>query len=96
MPIGRLHPGRILREEYLEPGGLDVLALADLIGVETGRVRSVVEEQAPITPDLALRLARCFGTTAQFWLNLQSAHSLWIAEATVGAEIRARVQPLAA
>jgi addiction module HigA family antidote len=65
-----IHPGEILREEYLVPLGLSANALARALGVTTARVNDIVRERRGITGDAALRLARYFGTDAQSWLNL--------------------------
>ncbi len=92
----RLHPGRVLREEYMEPMRLDADGLALALGVAPNRIAPVIDDQEPMTSDLALRLARCFSTSPQFWLGLQTAYDLSMAQAQFGAEIEARVQPLAA
>ena len=92
----RLHPGRVLREEYMEPMRLDAAGLAEALGVPAGQIAPVIAYQGPMTSDLALRLARCFRTSPQFWLGLQTAYDLAVAQAQFGAEIEARVQPLAA
>ena len=92
----RLHPGRVLREEYMDPLRLDASALALALDVPASRLEPLMADEAPVTSDLALRLARCFRTTPQFWLALQSAYDLSLAHAEHGAEIEARVQPIAA
>jgi antitoxin HigA-1 len=92
----RMHPGRVLREEYMEPIRLDTPGLALALGVPPSELAPVIDNQDPITSGLALRLARYFSTSPQFWLGLQTAHDLAVAEARFGAEIEARVQPLAA
>jgi addiction module HigA family antidote len=92
----RLHPGRVLREEYMEPMRLDTAALAHALDVPPGRIAPLIANQVPVTSDIALRLARCFRTSPQFWLGLQTAYDLAQAEAEHGAEIEARVQPIAA
>lgn len=92
----RMHPGRVLREEYMEPMQLDATGLAQALGVPPCQIAPVIEDQGPMTSDLALRLARCFRTSPQFWLGLQTAYDLAMAQAQFGAEIEARVQPLAA
>ncbi|HEY8289999.1 MAG TPA: HigA family addiction module antitoxin [Acetobacteraceae bacterium] len=92
----RMHPGRVLREEYMEPMRLDADGLAQALGVAAGRIAPLIADQEPLTSDLALRLARCFGTSPQFWLGLQTAYDLSVAQARYGAEIEARVQPIAA
>jgi antitoxin HigA-1 len=92
----RMHPGRVLREEYMEPMRLDATGLAQALGVAACQIAPVIEDQQPMTSDLALRLARCFRTSPQFWLGLQTAYDLAKTQAMFGAEIEARVQPLAA
>jgi addiction module HigA family antidote len=73
---------------------LDADGLAHALGVARARITPVIEDQQPLTSDLALRLARCFRTTPHFWLGLQTAYDLSVAQAQFGAEIEARVQPL--
>ena len=92
----RMHPGRVLREEYMEPMRLDASGLARALGVAACQIVPVIADQEPMTSDLALRLARCFRTSPQFWLGLQTAYDLAMAQARFGAEIEAQVQPLAA
>jgi addiction module HigA family antidote len=91
-----MHPGRVLREEYMEPMGLDASGLAQALGVPSGDIAALTQSQGPMTSDLALRLARCFRTSPQFWLGLQTAYDLAAAQARSGAEIDAQVRPLAA
>ncbi len=71
------HPGEILLEEFLEPYGLTQKELAERIGVSYPRVNELVHGKRGVTPDTALRLARLFGTTPEFWLNLQQAYDLY-------------------
>ena len=92
----RMHPGRVLREEYMEPMRLDADGLATALGVTACQIQPVIADQEPLTSDLALRLARCFRTSPQFWLGLQTAYDLGVAEARYGAEIDANVQALGA
>ncbi len=86
-----IHPGEILREEFLVPLGLNAHALAMEIKVPAPRINDIVRERRAITPDTALRLARYFGTTAQFWLNLQTNYNLKITEKAVGSKITGEV-----
>jgi len=74
-----IHPGEVLREEYLEVYGLSAHALAKLLKVPPSRMNDIVLERRGISPDTALRLARFFGGDAQSWLNLQLAYDLKIA-----------------
>lgn len=91
----RLHPGRVLREEYMEPYRLDAAGLARALGVPSSRIAPLLASEQPVSSDIALRLARLFRTSPQFWLGLQARYDLLVAEAQFGAEIAA-VQPLAA
>ena len=87
-----VHPGEILREE-LDALGLSASALAQALGVPVNRVTTILNGQRGVTADTALRLARYFGTTPQFWLNLQKSWELRRAEIERGREIAARVRP---
>ena len=75
-----IHPGEILREEYMKPLGLSVYALAKELKLTRPRLNDIVLERRAITADTAIRLARYFGTTAQFWMNMQSSYELREAE----------------
>ena len=75
-----IHPGEILREEFLIPLALTANALALALKVPASRINDIVLERRAITPDTALRLARYFGSTADFWLNLQTAYDLRMAK----------------
>jgi antitoxin HigA-1 len=93
-PINKMrpiHPGEILREEFLSPLGMSAHALAMELKVPAPRINDIVRERRSITPDTALRLARYFGTTPQFWLNLQTSYDLKIAEQETGAKIEREV-----
>jgi addiction module HigA family antidote len=70
--LAPVHPGEILREEFLAPIDMSPYALAAALHVPRTRVERLVREETPITPDTALRLARYFGTTAEFWLGIQA------------------------
>jgi antitoxin HigA-1 len=91
-----IHPGEVLREEFLEPLGLSAHALAQALRVPAPRVNDIVRERRSVSPDTALRLARHFGTTPQFWLNLQASYDLKIAMREAGAKIAREVEPRAA
>ncbi len=91
-----IHPGEILREEYLAPLEMSVNALATALRVPAPRINDIVRERRAVTPDTALRLARYFGGDAQSWLNLQTAYDLKRAEAKAGDAIRQEIQPHAA
>jgi antitoxin HigA-1 len=79
-----MHPGEVLREEFLEPLNLTPYALAQALDVPRTRVERVVREETAITADTAHRLSRFFGTTPQFWLNLQNEFDLRRAAAMTG------------
>lgn len=85
--IRPIHPGGILREEFIIPLGMSAHALALELKVPAPRINEIVRERRAITPDTALRLARYFGTTPQFWMNLQTSYDLKITEQEVGAKI---------
>ncbi len=89
-----IHPGEILREEYLEPLGMTPHALAKGLNLPASRVNDIVLERRGITPETALRLARFFRTTAEFWLSLQQTYSLKVAEREVLDQVIEEVQPL--
>lgn len=89
-------PGRFLELEFLGPLGLSAYALAKAIGVDPPRVYKIVAGERAISADTALRLARFFGTTPQYWLNLQNRYDLEITEELSGKEIVHEVRPLAA
>ncbi|MDB5972594.1 MAG: addiction module antidote protein HigA family [Hydrocarboniphaga sp.] len=86
-----VHPGEILREDYLAELGMSVNALAKALKVPTPRINDVVRERRGISADTALRLARYFDTTPQFWLNLQAAYDLRLAEIAAGSKINREV-----
>jgi len=92
--LSPIHPGEILREEFMKPRGLSQNALARVLNVPPRRINEIVLEKRGITADTALRLARCFGTSAEFWLNLQSLYDLRMAERKAGGEIERTVKPL--
>ncbi len=73
-----VHPGEILREEYLIPLGMSAGALAKKLQVPRTRIERLATEQASVTPDTALRLAKLFETSPQFWMNMQASYDLKI------------------
>lgn len=79
-----VHPGEILLEEFLKPMGLNQSTLAMNIGVPPRRINEIVLEKRRITADTAIRLARFFGTSAEFWLGLQSQYDLDVATDKLG------------
>jgi addiction module HigA family antidote len=88
-----LHPGEVLRADFLDAMGVTAHALALALRVPANRVAAILAGQLAVTADTALRLARHFGTSAGFWLNLQKSYDLEVAERTDGARIRAEVLP---
>ena len=91
-----IHPGQILREDYLGPLNMSANALAVALRIPTPRINDVVRERRSLSPDTALRLSRFFGGDAQPWLNLQTAYDLKIAEANADlAEIVPLSEPVA-
>jgi addiction module HigA family antidote len=91
-----IHPGEILREEYLAPLGLSAHALAQALRVPATRIGEIVNERRAITPDTALRLARYFQTSPDFWMNLQTAYDLKVASADLAERVAREVDPRAA
>lgn len=84
-----IHPGEILREEYLAPLGLKPYSVARKLNVPRTRIERLVAERTPVTPDTALRLAKFFGTTPNFWLNMQTSYDLAVELAALHDEIDA-------
>ncbi|MFZ3265088.1 MAG: HigA family addiction module antitoxin [Terriglobales bacterium] len=95
IPNWRVHPGEILREEFLKPIGMSVYELAKQLHVPAPRVNDIALERRGISADTALRLSRFFGTSEHFWLNLQSAYELSRVKSEHAAEIE-RIKPRAA
>lgn len=91
-----IHPGEILREEFLRPMGLTQYRIAKCISVTQRRISEIVHGKRSITADTALRLGRFFGMEAQFWLNLQSRYDLQRAEIELGKRLEKEVKPHAA
>ena len=83
-----IHPGEILREEFLKPMGISVYELAQQIHLTRSRVNDIARERRAITADTALRLARFFGTTPQFWMNMQASYELRKAQNELGAKLK--------
>jgi antitoxin HigA-1 len=88
-----LHPGEVLREEFLVPLGLTPYALAKAIGVPRTRIERIAREETAISADTALRLARYFGTTPKFWMNLQAHYELECAERGLKGRLR-KITPM--
>ena len=94
--IAPVHPGEILKADFMEPLGLSVNALSRAIGVPRTRLNDIVLCRRGITADTAMRLARYFRIGAQFWMNLQSHYELEVAEDTYGRRLDREVRPRAA
>jgi len=90
------HPGEVLCEEFLNPLGMSVNSLAMALRVPATRIGAIVKGERSVTADTALRLARFFGTSAEFWMNLQAMHDLTKARLESGAAIARDVRPRAA
>ncbi len=88
-PLAPVHPGEVLREEFLTPLELSPYALAAACHVPRTRIERLTREETPVTPDTALRLARYFGTSAEFWLGIQARYDLEVARRELDAEIQA-------
>lgn len=89
-----IHPGEILREEFLGPLGLSASRFADHLGVPPNRITHILNAERAITADTALRLGKALGTTARFWMNLQVLYDLEVVERSEGAKIERTVAPL--
>ena len=90
-----LHPGEILRDQFMADFGVSINRLARDVRVPPTRIGDIVNQRRAVTPDTALRLACYFGTTAEFWMNLQTAYDLDIARASLR-QIEADVRPIVA
>ena len=93
--LAPIHPGEILREEFMKPHGLSQNALARALGVPPRRVNEIALEKRAITADTALRLGHFFGTTAEMWSNLQADYDLRRARYEKQRQIERDVEPLA-
>ena len=92
--IPPIHPGEILIEEYLKPMGISQYRLAKDINVDPRRINEIIHGQRAITADTALRLARYFGTSERFWLNLQSRYDLELQKMELGDRLEKEVKTL--
>lgn len=88
-----VHPGEILRNEFLQPLGISVYELASAIKVPRSRVNDIVRGRRAVSADTAMRFARYFGMTPNFWINLQAQYDLEIAERTIGRKVEREVLP---
>ena len=88
-----IHPGEILREEFLLPMELTPYAVAQACGVPRTRIERLAREETPVTANTALRLGKYFGTTPSFWMNQQARYDLEVAEDATAADIK-RIKPM--
>ncbi len=93
--LAAVHPGEVLREEFLSPMGISQYRLAKDIRVPPRRINEIVHGSRAVSADTALRLARYFGTSERFWLNLQAQHDLDVEYDRIGDRIEREVTPRA-
>jgi addiction module HigA family antidote len=86
--LAPMHPGEVLREEFLIPLDMSAGALAKVCGVPRTRIERLANEETGVTADTALRLSKAFGTTAVLWLNLQNSFDVQMAEREIGKELK--------
>ena len=91
-PVDPIHPGEILREDFLKPFGISINRLARDLDVPPNRISMIVNGERSITADTALRLGACFGMSPETWLNLQTEYDIRIATRQHGEEIERRVR----
>ena len=84
-----VHPGEIHKRDFMDPWGLSATALTPALDVSPGRINGILRGRRGMTASTALRLARCFGTDAQSWMNLQTRHELPVPERTPGRALQA-------
>jgi addiction module HigA family antidote len=92
--LNAVHPGEILREEFMSPLGLSMNRIAMDLRVPVTRIADIVNERRGITADTALRFARYFKSSPAFWMNLQTRYDLEVAEDDIAAKVERDVQPL--
>jgi addiction module HigA family antidote len=88
-----VHPGEFLREDFLPDYGLTVSGLAKALGVSRQTINELLRERRSMSPEMALRLSKLFGNSAEFWLNLQRNVDLWEAKNAIREDVE-RIQPL--
>jgi addiction module HigA family antidote len=93
--LSPIHPGEVLLEEFIKPMELSQNRLAIDIGVDARRINEIVLGKRSITADTALRLARFFGNSPQFWMGLQTQYDLDVAEDALGKRLEREVRPIA-
>ena len=91
--LAPVHPGEVLLKEFLEPAGMSQRALGREIRVNPATVNQLCRGRVRLSPELALRLARYWGTSARFWLDIQTCYDLEAARCKVGAQVDAEVTP---
>lgn len=89
-----VHPGDVLLHDFMQPLGLSSYKLAKELGVTAPTVNEIVRRRRAVTAEMALRLSRYFGTTAQLWQNLQAQYDLEIANRRIGKKVARAIQPL--
>ena len=87
------HPGEMLHEDFMPDYGLTVVRLADAVGVSRQSINELLRSRRAVSPEMALRLSRLFGNSAEFWLNAQRAVDLWDATQAIGDDM-SRIKPL--
>ena len=90
-----IHPGEILLEEFIKPMGLSLASVSRATGIPASRLTEITKCRRSISAETALRLSKFFGTSAAFWVGLQSEHDLEVAERSVGAKIKREVTSMA-
>ena len=85
--LAPVHPGEILREDYIRERNLTITEVAEGLGVARANLSAIVNERAGISPELAVKLSEAFGNTAQFWVNLQKNYELWHVEKKVNRSV---------
>jgi|SRR5450432_3726593 addiction module HigA family antidote len=90
--LAPMHPGEVLREEFLVPLGLKPYGVAKMLDIPRTRIERIAAEEIGITADTALRLGKLFGTSAEFWLNLQSRYDMLMAQKEIGRELN-KIRP---
>ena len=78
------HPGGILKRHYLEPLSLTITEVANDLGVSRKTLSKIINERGSVTPEMAFRLSKAFGTSAELWLNLQNSYDLWLVQRKSG------------
>ena len=91
--LSPIHPGEVLREEFLAPMKLSAYSLAKACGVPRTRIERLIREETPVTADTALRLAKALNTSPAFWMNMQARYDLEVAEDSLGKMIK-KIEPI--